>query len=247
MATVNIGSNVSTSWGPSDVLNIVNNHNVTGRWTFTPTNPQLNPAAGASGSFGPMAGNQNIGPFGVGGTVTIFNDSTSPAVLTFNQLPQAINTGALTVTGPFSVTAGAVNITPPNNNVTISPTGTGVVTINPATQGSINNVNIGQSFRAPGAFSGFGLNYLDSSGTPGNVTNSNPKGRVAIAAGASSIVVTNTLSTATSTVYAVINQASADATLTQIVRVSCAAGSFTIFGNANATANTVVDFVLVNS
>lgn len=245
MATVNIGSNASTSWGPSDVLNIVNSHNVTGRWVFTPTNAQLNPNAGASASFGPMAGNQNIGPFGVGGTVTLYNDSTSPAVLTFNQLPQAVNTGALTVTGPFSVTAGAVSITPPNNNVTISPTGTGVVTIAPGSTGTMNNVTIGNTTRQVAGFSAINVNKTDTSGTPGAATINSPSGRVAIAAGASSVVVTNSQATLGGTVMAIINQATADATLTQIVRISTAAGSFTIYGNANATAATVVDFVVI--
>lgn len=247
MPTVNIGSNTSTSWGPSDVLNIVNNHNVTGRWTFIPTNPQLNPAAGASGSFGPMAGNQNIGPFGVGGTVTIFNESTSPSPVTFNQLPQSVNTGSLTVTGAFSITGGAATLSPPNNTVTISPTGTGTVTINPASPSTMDNVTIGFGTRRAAYLTLLALASNDASGTPGNTTINQPKGRVAIAAGASSVVVTNSLCLATSTVLAIINQATADATLTQIVRVVPAAGSFTIYGNANATANTVVDFVLIQA
>jgi hypothetical protein len=55
--------------------------------------------------------------------------------------------------GPISATAGtfastltangAVAFSPANANVVISPTGSGLVTIAPATAGSINNVNIG--------------------------------------------------------------------------------------------------------
>lgn len=88
--------------------------------------------------------------------------------------------------------------------------------------------------------------FTDSSGTPGNVTNNSPRGRVAIAIGASTVVVTNNTVTATSTVLAVINQAATDATLTQILRVNAGAGTFTIVGNANATAAVVVDYVVVN-
>lgn len=88
--------------------------------------------------------------------------------------------------------------------------------------------------------------YSDGSGTPGNITLNAPRGRVGIAAAASSIIVTNNLTAATSTVLAVISQATADATLTQIVRVTPAAGSFTIIGNAAATATTVVDYVVLN-
>lgn len=87
--------------------------------------------------------------------------------------------------------------------------------------------------------------FTDSSATPGNVTNNSPRGRVAIAAAASAVVVTNSTVTAQSTVIAVINQA-ADATLTQLLRVQTGAGSFTITGNANATATTVIDFVVIN-
>jgi hypothetical protein len=37
----------------------------------------------------------------------------------------------------------------------------------------------------------------------------------------------------------------ADATLTSILRVTTAAGSFTVTGNANATAATAFDFVVI--
>lgn len=86
--------------------------------------------------------------------------------------------------------------------------------------------------------------FVDSSGTPGNVTNSNPRGRVAVAAGASSVTVTNTLVTASSMV--VVQVSSVDATLTTILQAVPAAGSFTIYGNAAATAATKVDFFVIN-
>lgn len=134
---------------------------------------------------------------------------------------------------------------PANLNVVLSPTGTGTVTIAPATGGTINNMDIGTVTRKGGSFSALSLNKTDTSGTPGAATINGPAGRVAIAAGASSVVVTNSLATAGGSVMAIINQATADATLTQIVRVATAAGSLTIYGNANATANTVVDFMFV--
>jgi hypothetical protein len=91
---------------------------------------------------------------------------------------------------------------------------------------------------------GVALSKTDSSGTPGNATINTPLGRCAIAAVAASVVITSSIVTATSRVMAIINQAAADTTLTQIVRVSVGAGSFTIFGNVAATANVVVDFVV---
>jgi len=103
---------------------------------------------------------------------------------------------------------------------------------------AIANPNVAQ------ASSGVSLNRTDSSGTPGNATINTPKGRCAIAAAAASVVITSSIVTATSTVLAVINQAATDATLTQILRVQTAGGSFTITGNAAATAAVTVDFVV---
>lgn len=50
--------------------------------------------------------------------------------------PAAATATSLTATG-------AVALSPANHNVVLSPTGTGVVTINPATAGTVNNVVIG--------------------------------------------------------------------------------------------------------
>lgn len=88
-----------------------------------------------------------------------------------------------------------------------------------------------------------GLSF-DSSGTPGAATQNSTKGRAAIAVGASSVVITNRFASAGMSAFAVISQASADATATQVVRVSVSAGNVTIFVNANATAATVVDWTL---
>lgn len=112
------------------------------------------------------------------------------------------------------------------------------------TGGTINTATIGQT--TPGAVktSNFAASFTDSSGTPGNVTNSSPRGRVAVAAGASAVTVTSTLVAATSTVLAVVS--SVDATLFEVLSVVPAAGSFTITCNAAATAATKVDFLVIN-
>lgn len=130
------------------------------------------------------------------------------------------------------------------------------VASNPAsvaiTGGAINGAVIGGTTPAAGTFTtlrattDFQNASTDSSGTPGAATISTPSGRCSIAAAAASVVITSTICTATSKVFATINQAAADATALQIVRVSTAAGSFTIFANAAATATTVVDFHLIN-
>jgi hypothetical protein len=80
--------------------------------------------------------------------------------------------------------------------------------------------------------------------TIGAVTINATSGRVAIGAGSSSDVVTNNMVEVNSKIFAVINQAAADGTLLRVERIVPAAGSFTIYGTANATATTVIDWVL---
>jgi hypothetical protein len=58
------------------------------------------------------------------------------------------------------------------------------------------------------------------------------------------VVITNSLVTATSVVVAVLQFV--DATLTQILSVVPGAGSFTVTGNANATAATKVGWIVFN-
>lgn len=82
----------------------------------------------------------------------------------------------------------------------------------------------------------------------GAQTQNTLQGTAAIAAGASSVVITNSLVDANSHVVAKVAQAAADGTLLRVERVVCAAGSFTIYGTANATATTLIDWeIVVNS
>ena len=59
------------------------------------------------------------------------------------------------------------------------------------------------------------------------------------------MVITCSLVTASSKVSAYVSQTAADGTLLRVERVVPAAGSFTIFGTANATAATVVDWAII--
>jgi hypothetical protein len=72
-------------------------------------------------------------------------------------------------------------------------------------------------------------------------------GRAVIAAGASSVVVTNPFVNANSKIFAVVAQAAADGTLLRVERIVPAAGSFTIYGTANATAAVVIDWSILNT
>ncbi|MDR7094151.1 hypothetical protein [Hydrogenophaga laconesensis] len=69
-------------------------------------------------------------------------------------------------------------------------------------------------------------------------------GMATIPIGASSVVITNSLVNANSVVMAVVSQAAADGTLLRVERVVPAAGSFTIYGTAAATAATVVTWAI---
>jgi len=73
----------------------------------------------------------------------------------------------------------------------------------------------------------------NSTGTPGPVTINRPIGKSAIAVGAASVVITNSLVSAAS--HVVITPHARDATCKELIAVP-AAGSFTVSGSANATA-----------
>ena len=94
---------------------------------------------------------------------------------------------------------------------------------------------------------GIGATALVTATTTGAVRSEQMSGTVAIAAGASSLVVTNPYVDASTVVEAFVSQATADTTLTSVLRVVSAAGSFTIFGNANATATTLVKWAIVGA
>jgi len=99
-------------------------------------------------------------------------------------------------------------------------------------QGGLNAANLGPT------------NYTDISGAPGNGTVNSPRGRCAIAAAAQTVVITSSIATLTSTILAILE--TSDATLTSINRVTPANGSFTFIGNAAATGNVTVSFVVIN-
>ena len=81
--------------------------------------------------------------------------------------------------------------------------------------------------------------------TQGALSTSLPAGRCTIAIGSSSVVVTNPLVDVNSKIFAVINQVAADTTLLRVERIVPAAGSFTIYGTANATAAVSIDWAIV--
>jgi hypothetical protein len=72
---------------------------------------------------------------------------------------------------------GAFNMNPANYSISIAPTGTGTLTVNPATAGTINNMSIGLTTAAAGYFTTLSLTSTlsvnGSTGTAGQVLTSN--------------------------------------------------------------------------
>lgn len=96
----------------------------------------------------------------------------------------------------------------------------------------LNNVTVGTLWRVS-SMGAVDLWGTDSTGTPGAATINKASGKSAIAAGASSVVITNSLVTAASRVL--ITPHARDATCKELIAVP-ALGSFTVSGTANATA-----------
>jgi hypothetical protein len=85
-----------------------------------------------------------------------------------------------------------------------------------------------------------------ASTTTGAVTANVYSGICAVAAAAVSIVITNELVNASSHITAYVSQAAADGTLLRVERIVAAAGSFTIYGTAAATATTLIAWKVEN-
>lgn len=94
---------------------------------------------------------------------------------------------------------------------------------------------------------GLASSALAANITTGPVTANTYNGTVSVPIGSSSVVITNSNIDANSKVHAVVAQAAADATLLRVERIVCAAGLATIFGTANATAATLIDWSIVSA
>jgi hypothetical protein len=115
--------------------------------------------------------------------------------------------------------------------------------------GTINAATVGATTPSTGNFTSLRHTSLasaltDGSGTPGNVTQNVAHGRAAFPAAAASVVVTNSLVAANSSVF--VQLGGTDATLT-CVRVTTAAGSFTVTGDAAATGIVPFSYLVLNN
>jgi hypothetical protein len=113
------------------------------------------------------------------------------------------------------------------------------------TGGTMNGVTIGGTTRAAANVTSINITGTDQSGTPGNVNNSgNAIGRAAFAAAANTVVVTDANCVPSSNIF--IQVLGTDATLTT-ARVTAGTGSFTVTGNAAATAITSFNYLRINA
>lgn len=120
-----------------------------------------------------------------------------------------------------------------SNYCTLDVSSTGVTTL--ATVGTAPALAIAGDVRLD--------KTITPAGTTGAQTINKQMGSVNIAAGQSSVVVTNNRVTTSSVIVATV--ATADATLKSVVAVA-ANGSFTLTGNAAATAETRINFLVLN-
>ncbi len=225
-------------------------HNYSTNATATATTKTVNLATGgAAGS----TTNVNIGSAtasAVLGTLTLgFPTIVQPTNYTSLNL---FNTQSTTVNFAGAATTFTLGGTPTTSltaNLFANATASGQTkTINIGTGGvasSTTNINIGSTNGGQ-----INLNRKvvfqateTSVGTTGNQTINSPSGSVNFAAGATSIVVTNSLATTTSHIFCTLETNDATAVIKNVVR---AAGSFTINLNAAATAETRVGFLVIN-
>ena len=163
--------------------------------------------ANSTVGLSPSNANVTISPTGTGtvaispaGALTI-NPSTASTINNTSIGASTRSTGAFTTLDANST----VGLSPGNANVTISPTGTGSVTINPAagltinpsTTGTINNTSIGASTRSTGAFttlqanSTVNLNNVQINSSSGTITTST--GALTISSAASGVSFSTTV------------------------------------------------------
>lgn len=124
-----------------------------------------------------------------------------------------------------------------NNDAGISRNAAGVMEVNTGTAsgtGNYRDIKV-RTYLADAT--------ITAGGTTGAQTINKSLGTVNFAAAATSLVVTNSLVTTSSVVLPVIRTNDATFKSAQVV---CAAGSFTIFANAAATAETSVGFIVHN-
>lgn len=233
MPVITAGQSAANNVAGDQTVTIVVAHGSVARIEFIPSEAGALAIAGMGGrSFGPMATTQTCGPYGVTGVLTVFADAGSVDYTINASQFQNVNVAVSMTTAGFAQTAG-----------TFSSTGTGAKTLTASGTGAVTLGATGTGETTLTRVNTLSVISADNSGTPGNATNNNLSGRAAFAAAATTCVITNSKVTASSKVF--VQLLTNDATLKSCVALP-AAGSFTVTGNAAATATTVFDFLVVN-
>ncbi len=207
-----------------------------------------NPAQANYGSYVYMVIDDNVATNVVLDGCTFWNGATTNAPTTY-----ITNGGSLVLSGHIIRNLGGSTVT---NFLTFGSSGrltwNGFTNVGSAVTNIVASIGVSNSGFAhqSGAY-----HYLDNSahpfywatntagGTTGARTINRTTGTVNFAAGASSLVVTNSLVSASSLVFCMIRTNDTTALLKNVVPTS---GSFTITLNANATAETSVGFIVIN-
>jgi hypothetical protein len=157
--------------------------------------------------------------------------------------------GQLTVAGSVAIAIATSQITSGTLPVARGGTGLATLTVNQipygngaaAFQSSANLTYNGSIFTAKANI--VVDKTITAGGTTGNQTINKTAGSVNFAIAATNLVVTNSLVTTSSVILATV--ATNDATMTSVQAVA-AAGSFTLYANAATTAETRVNFLVLN-
>lgn len=189
------------------------------------------------------SGALSVGISNTGVTAGSYGSASSVTTVTVNAQ------GQLTVAGDVAIAIAASQIT--SGTVSVAQGGTGIATLTAsripygngtaAFQSSANLTYDGSVFTAKADI--VVDKTITAAGTTGAQTINKTAGSVNFAAGAISLVVTNSLVTTSSVILATV--ATDDATM-RVMKAVPGAGSFTLISNAAATAETRVNFLVLN-
>lgn len=237
-STVTLSPTGSVTINPSTTVSIA----PTGVLTINPTAAStINNAS--VGVTTPLAGNFTTIGATTRGTIAATTGNFN-STLTVSSGGAAITGNTSISSGSFTASGGAFAASPASANVVLSPTGTGVVTINPATAGTMDNVAVGATTPLAGTFTA-----LKTTGTTLTFQSAGTTGTLTWAPSSSGKTITlpngTTDFTATGATNAFLKQNSAGAAIT-VATIACADLSNGATGCSTATGTSGATIPLLN-